>query len=98
MKRKNKWFWISPLIFGISVLAIIRLVSDVPKESKFWERSLSKNLIEFVSIIIISFAIEYSLQNFIRRRKKKAKQLTFKNLASEYLFIITTDRLNRVCL
>ena len=88
MKRKNKWFWISPVIFGISVLVIIRLVNDVPKESKFWERPLSKNLIEFVSIIILSYGIEHFLQNFIRRRKKKAQQFTFKNLALEYLSIM----------
>lgn len=88
MNKKNKWFWISPIIFGTSVLTIIRLVNDVPKESKFWERPLSKNIIEFVSIIIISFAIEYFLQHFIKHRNKKAKELSIKYLVLEYIIIM----------
>ncbi len=88
MERKSKWFWFSPIIFGISVLTIIRLINDVPKESKFWVRPFSNNLIEFISIIIISYAIEFLLHNFIQRRKKKAQLLSFKKFAFEYLIIM----------
>lgn len=91
--NNKKWLWISPVIFGISVLTIIRLISDVPKEYKFWERPLYKNLVELVSIIIISYAIEYCLQKFIRKRKAKIRQFTLKDLAFEYLLIIASGLL-----
>ena len=40
MKKRSLWFWITPVIFGLLVMSTIRLVSDVPKEYKFWERPL----------------------------------------------------------
>ena len=88
MTRRNKWFWISPIIFGITILIIIRLISDVPLESKFWERPLSQNLIEFVSVIVISFAIEYSLHAFVKKHRKKTGKLTVQQLVKEYLIIL----------
>ncbi|MGQ1890916.1 sensor histidine kinase [Thermophagus sp. OGC60D27] len=88
MNRTNKWFRISPLIFGTTVLIIIRLISDVPLESKFWERPLSQNLIEFVSVIIISFAIEYSLHAFVKKHRKKTGKLSVQQLIKEYIIIL----------
>lgn len=88
MKKKNIWFWISPIIFGILVLSIIRLVSDIPQGVKFWKRPISKQAIEITSIVIISYAIQYFLLFFIKYRKIETKQLTFKKLVVEYLLII----------
>lgn len=88
MLQKNKWFWISPIIFGTSVLTIIRLASDIPQESKFWERPIEKNIIEFVGIILISFVIECNLRHFVKKRNKKHKELSISHLISEYLIIM----------
>jgi two-component system, LytTR family, sensor kinase len=88
MQQKNKWFWISPVIFGTAVLTIIRLITDIPQELKFWERPLYQNIIELVSLIIISYAIEFCLQRFIQKRKAKIGQMTFKSLTMEYFLIM----------
>ncbi len=88
MNIKNKWFWISPIIFGISVLGIIRLVNDIPKEEKFWERPLSANIIELISIILISFAVECFLHYFVKHHNLKTNKLSIKQLITEYLLIM----------
>lgn len=87
MNKRNAWFWISPIIFGLLVITTIRLVNDVPKESKFWERPLFLNLIEIVSVILIFYFIQTSLLHFIKRQKAKEAQLSLKKLIYEYLFI-----------
>jgi two-component system LytT family sensor kinase len=87
MNKRNVWFWTSPIIFGVLVMSIIRLVNDVPKNFKFWERSLYLNLIEILSVIIIFYVIQLSLLQYIKRQKAKEAQLTLKKLISEYLFI-----------
>ncbi|MBE0650890.1 MAG: sensor histidine kinase [Bacteroidales bacterium] len=87
MKRNNKWFWISPIIFGTTVLATIRIINDVPRDYKFWQRPLSVNIIEFVSIIIISFGLEYFLQQFVKRNKS-AKEMSIRHLVFEYLMMM----------
>ena len=87
MKKRNKWFWISPVIFGTTVLATIRIINDVPRDYKFWQRPLSDNVIEFVSIVIISFGIEYFLQQFVKRNKS-AKEMSIRHLVFEYLLIM----------
>lgn len=87
MKQSSKWFWISPVIFGITVLGTIRIINDIPKDVKFWQRPLSVNVIEFVSIIVISFGIEYFLQQFVKRNKR-AKEMSIRHLVFEYLLIM----------
>ncbi len=87
MKQSSKWFWISPVIFGITVLGTIRIINDIPKDVKFWQRPLSVNVIEFVSIIVISFGIEYFLQQFVKRNKR-AKEMSIRHLVFEYLMIM----------
>ena len=81
MKQRNKWFWISPIIFGTTVLTVVRLMDEL------WQRPLSQNIIEFVSIIIVSFVIVYFLQQFVKHNKK-AKKMSIRHLALEYLTII----------
>jgi sensor histidine kinase YesM len=90
MNTKNKWFWISPIIFGTLVLVIIRLVSDVPNEAKFWERPPADNIIEFVAIIIISFAIECILQRFVKQRNNNTEELSVKQLVKEYFIVMSS--------
>lgn len=87
MKKRSMWFWISPVIFGLLVLITVRLVTDVPNESKFWERPLVLNLIEFISAIIIFYLIQLSLLRFIKRQKAKETQLSLKKLIMEYLIV-----------
>ncbi len=89
MNTKNKWFWILPIIFGTSVLTIIRLVSDIPKQAKFWERPLSANIIELVSIIVIFFGVELLLQRFVKQQQKKS--VSIKQLVTEYLVIMLSS-------
>ncbi|MGB4341377.1 MAG: histidine kinase, partial [Dysgonamonadaceae bacterium] len=87
MKKRSLWFWITPVIFGLLVMSTIRLVSDVPKEYKFWERPLLLNLIDFLSVIIIFYLIQFFLLYFINRQKAKRVQLTLKKLIWEYLIV-----------
>ena len=87
LKKRSLWFWITPVIFGLLVMSTIRLVSDVPKEYKFWERPLLLNLIDFLSVIIIFYLIQFFLLYFINRQKAKRVQLTLKKLIWEYLIV-----------
>ncbi len=91
MNTKNKWFWISPIIFGTVVLTNIRLVSDIPKEAKFWERPPLHNIIELVSLIIISFGIEFLLQRFVEKQNPDSKGLTIRKLVKEYLIVMLSS-------
>ena len=87
MRKRNAWFWISPVIFGLLVMTTIRLVSDVPQEAKFWERPLVLNLIEIISVIVIFYLIQFSLLYFIKRQKAKETRLSLKKLITEYLIV-----------
>ena len=73
MNKRNVWFWTSPIIFGVLVMSIIRLVNDVPKNFKFWERSLYLNLIRYYLSSSYS-VIQLSLLQYIKRQKAKEAQ------------------------
>ncbi len=88
MNTKNKWLRISPVIFGITVYIIIRLINDIPKKIKLEDADWYKYLIELILIIIISYITKYFLQKFIQIKNQKSKSLTLKGLSLEYVVIM----------
>jgi sensor histidine kinase YesM len=88
MNKQKIWFWIAPSIFGILVLTVIRLVSDVPSEAKFWDRPIALNLIELVSAIVIAYLFQLGMVFYMRKRAPRTGTLTPKKLLLEYLVML----------
>ncbi|MBP1640516.1 MAG: sensor histidine kinase [Bacteroidetes bacterium] len=88
MNKQKIWFWIAPSIFGILVLTVIRLVSDVPTEAKFWNRPIALNLIEVVSAIVIAYLFQFGMVLYVRKRALRTGELTPKKLLLEYLMML----------
>jgi sensor histidine kinase YesM len=88
MNKQKIWFWIAPSIFGILVLTVIRLVSDVPSEAKFWDRPIALNLIELVSAIVIAYLFQLWMVFYMRKRAPRNGTLTPKKLLLEYLVML----------
>jgi len=88
MNKHKIWFWISPCIFGILVLTVIRLVSDVPSDAKFWLRPVSLNLIEVVSAVVIAYIFQFFMLVYLRKKAARTGQLTLKKLLLEYLAML----------
>ena len=90
MNKQKIWFWTSPCIFGILVLTVIRLVSDVPSEAKFWNRPIALNLIEVVSAIVIAYLFQFGMVFLYadRKRAPRTGTLTPKKLLLEYLMML----------
>jgi hypothetical protein len=54
-----KFFWkyLFPPIYGLVFYTILRLVSDLTIQEKFWERSLRQNVAEVAVVILFSYAM-----------------------------------------
>lgn len=72
-----KFFWkyIFPVLYGLVMYTVIRLVSDLTNADKFWERRLSQNVIEVVGVIITSYFF-IKLPRYFANRNKKRKRPT----------------------
>jgi len=84
MKKRNTWFWVSPLFFAAVVMTGIRLVSDTPTGYKFWERPIMFNLIELGFAIILSYIIQAIIYYLLKRNSK----LSMRALLLEYLSLL----------
>ena len=81
-----KFFWkyIFPPIYGLFFYTIIRLVSDLTTESKFWERRLEQNLAEVIGVVILSYPLFRIPQYFVRKFQKKNRANTLRTVALEF--------------
>ena len=69
-----KFFWkyLFPPIYGLFFYTILRLVSDLTIEEKFWDRSLRQNTVEIVGVILLSYVLTAVPGYFVRRFSKRA--------------------------
>jgi sensor histidine kinase YesM len=82
-----KFFWryIFPGIFGLIIYSSIRLVNDTIGDFQFWKRPFHTNAIEIVSVVIVSYLIQFLLDYFIRRfSADKHKVITGKIILREF--------------
>lgn len=84
MRMKFFWKYIFPPIYGLVFYAIIRLVTDIPNEDKFWNRPWQMNAIEIAAAIILSYGLVQLPAWFIRRFEKKNRPYRAKTVFLEF--------------
>ncbi|HEY4112075.1 sensor histidine kinase [Puia sp.] len=81
-----KFFWkyIFPPIYGLFFYTIIRLVSDLTTEDKFWQRRLEQNLVEVIGTILLSYPMYRIPGLFVRKFEKRKSPNTLRSIALEF--------------
>jgi two-component system LytT family sensor kinase len=78
MSRSDHWtrfFWkyLFPFLYGLFFYTIVRLVSDLTNSDKFWERRLEQNVVEVVSVVLLSFWLVRLPRYYANKFKKKKR-------------------------
>ncbi|HEY4148487.1 MAG TPA: histidine kinase [Chitinophagaceae bacterium] len=81
-----KFFWkyIFPPLYGLLFYTIIRLVSDIQNEDKFWDRPFRQNAIEIIAVILFCYPLTRLPRYFIRRFEKKNNVYSAKTIFLEF--------------
>jgi hypothetical protein len=71
-----KFFWkyLFPPLYGLFFYTVLRLVSDLTIQEKFWERSLRQNTAEIIGVILISYLLTGVPHYFLRKFSAKTAQ------------------------
>ena len=81
-----KFFWkyIFPPLYGLFFYTILRLVSDLTTEDKFWERRLEQNLVEVIGVIVLSYPMFRLPGYLVRKNQQKNRPVNGHRLALEF--------------
>jgi len=81
-----KFFWkyLFPPIYGLFFYTILRLVSDLTIEEKFWERRWQQNAIEIGATILLSYLMVSMPGRFVRKFQKKNRPATMRTFLREF--------------
>lgn len=81
-----KFFWkyIFPPLYGLFFYTILRLVSDLTTEDKFWDRRLEQNLVEVIGTIILSYPMYRLPGYFVRKNQQKNRQNNLQTISLEF--------------
>lgn len=81
-----KFFWryIFPPIYGLFFYTILRLVSDLTTEDKFWDRRLEQNAVEIGSTILLSWTIVGIPRRFAAKFRKQNRPVNLRNIFLEF--------------
>jgi sensor histidine kinase YesM len=87
-----KFFWkyLFPPIYGLFFYTILRLVSDLTIEEKFWTRSLRQNTSEIVGVILLSYVFTGIPAWYVRRFSKRSGQPTLGKVFREFGTVLLT--------
>jgi two-component system LytT family sensor kinase len=87
-----KFFWkyIFPPIYGLFIYTILRLISDLTIGDKFWERRLEQNIVEVVSVILLSWPLFRLPAWFVARSLKKKRPNNLRSIAIEFGEVLLT--------
>jgi two-component system LytT family sensor kinase len=68
-----KFFWkyLFPPLYGLFFYTIVRLVSDLTNQYKFWERPLEQNIAEVTGVIFFSYLLVRVPQYYVRKFSRK---------------------------
>jgi sensor histidine kinase YesM len=79
------WKYIFPSVFGLVIYTSIRLVNDIQGGFRFWERPFITNAIEIITVISVSYLVQFLLDYFINRfNSKKNVLITGKTVLREF--------------
>lgn len=85
---KRFWKYMFPIVFGIVIYTSIRLVNDTNGGFQFWKRPFHTNAIEILSVIVVSYLIQFLLDYFIHRfSKQPARPITGKTILKEFAIV-----------
>ena len=81
-----KFFWkyIFPPLYGLLFYTVIRLVSDIQNEDKFWDRPFRLNAIEIGSVVLLSYLLTGLPRYFVRKFEKKKNTYSPKTVFLEF--------------
>jgi sensor histidine kinase YesM len=70
-----KFFWkyIFPPVYGLFFYTILRLVSDLTNQDKFWERPWRQNAIEIAASVLLGYGLIRLTEYFANKFKKKQR-------------------------
>ena len=85
-----KFFWkyVFPPLYGLLFYTIIRLVSDITNDDKFWERPWQQNAIEIGSVILFSYGLVRVPIYFVNKFKKRKGKYSVKTVFLEFVEIL----------
>lgn len=81
-----KFFWkyIFPPLYGLLLYTVIRLVSDLTNQDKFWERRLEQNLAEIIGVVILSYPMVSIPPYFVRKNQRKNRPNSLRTISLEF--------------
>jgi sensor histidine kinase YesM len=81
-----KFFWkyLFPPLYGLFFYTILRLVSDLTTEDKFWERRMEQNLVEVIATVFLSYPMFRVPGYFVRKNQQKNRPNTLRTIALEF--------------
>jgi len=87
-----KFFWkyLFPPLYGLFFYTILRLVSDLTLQDKFWQRSIRQNASEIVGVILLSYVFTGIPARYVRRFSKRAGQPTLGRVFREFGAVLLT--------
>jgi len=74
-----------PFVFGLIIIAGIRLVTDMPIGEYFWEKGFFQNFVEFLFAICGCYVFDWICRSLISKNQKKNKDI--KHTLIEYVII-----------
>ena len=84
------WKYLFPPLYGLFFYTILRLVSDLTTEEKFWERPWRMNMIEVAATILISFWLIRLPGYYLRKFQKREAQNLPRRVFVEFMQLLLT--------
>lgn len=81
---KKPWRYIFPGLFGLLIYASIRLVTDVPAEDRFWDRSFRQNAVEIVFTMSMGYLFYGVMRYVLRQFEEKRRRYSWQNVVREF--------------
>lgn len=82
------WKYIFPSIFGLVIYTSIRLVNDIQGGFQFWKRPFHTNAIEIITVVSVSYLVQFLLDYFISRfNAKKNVLITGRTILREFAIV-----------
>ena len=87
-----KFFWkyIFPVLYALVFYTMIRLVTDLTTQLKFWERPWQQNAVEIGSVVLLTFGTVRLPPHFVRRFSKRNRRPSAKAVFLEFGEILLT--------
>lgn len=90
MKIKFFWKYLFPPLYGLFFYAVLRLVSDLTNQDKFWDRRLEQNIAEITGVILFSYLLTRIPHYYVRKFSRKGGQQDVRAILLEFGQVLLT--------